>query len=64
MTTELNILGHPETRPGPVGSRSALTQQIERIKNGQFDESIIPAIVTDFQKSYKQRLKAMDRVSH
>ena len=30
-----------------------LLEQIERIKNGQFDESIIPAIVTD-QKSYKR----------
>jgi len=34
-----------------------LLQQIELIKNGQFDDWIIPAIVTDFKKNYKKRLE-------
>ncbi len=32
-----------------------LLEQIELIKSGQFEDWIIPAIVTDFKKSYKQR---------
>ncbi len=34
-----------------------LWEQIELIKSGQFDDWIIPAIVTDFKKNYKQRLE-------
>jgi predicted Zn-dependent peptidase len=34
-----------------------LLEQIELIKSGQFDDWIIPAIVTDFKKTYKKRLE-------
>jgi predicted Zn-dependent peptidase len=34
-----------------------LLEQIELIKTGQFEDWIIPAIVTDFKKSHKQRLE-------
>ena len=34
-----------------------LRAQIELIKSGEFDDWIIPAIVTDFKKSYKKRLE-------
>jgi predicted Zn-dependent peptidase len=34
-----------------------LIEQIEQIKRGEFEEWLIPAIVTDFKKSLKQRLE-------
>lgn len=34
-----------------------LLKQLETIKQGQFEDWIIPAIVTDFKKSYKQQLE-------
>ena len=50
-------LGIPKQDQDLAEVEALLLEQIERIKNGQFDESIIPAIVTDFKKSYKQRLE-------
>jgi len=34
-----------------------LSEQIEQVKRGEFEEWLIPAIVTDFKKSLKQRLE-------
>ena len=35
-----------------------LLEQIEFIKKGEFEDWIIPAIVTDFKKTYKQELES------
>ena len=34
-----------------------LTEQIELVKRGNFEDWIIPAIITDFEKRYKQKLE-------
>ena len=51
------LWGIPKQDQDLAEVEALLLEQIEQIKNGQFDESIIPAIVTDFKKSYKQRLE-------
>ena len=52
------LWGIPKQDQDLAEVEALLLEQIDRIKNGQFDESIIPAIVTDFKKSYKQRLES------
>ena len=51
------LWGIPKQEQTLAEVEALLLAQIEQIKNGQFDEWIIPAIVTDFKKSYKQRLE-------
>ncbi|MEC7230759.1 MAG: insulinase family protein, partial [Verrucomicrobiota bacterium] len=51
------LWGIPKQDQDLAEVEALLLEQIDQIKNGQFDESIIPAIVTDFKKSYKQRLE-------
>ena len=54
------LWGIPKQGQGLEEVEALLLEQIELIKKGEFEDWIIPAIVTDFKKTYKRQLESND----
>jgi len=51
------LWGSPKQGQSLEAVEQLLLDQLELLKKGEFEESLIPAITTDFEKSYKQRFE-------